>query len=94
MRRTHILLTGAALTGTAAALVVALIAQPLPACRLQVIRDYVTPISFQAVLQLSDGCPPGTVLRVRKSSTMNVKRNGAPYQPILPENGAWEVGNH
>lgn len=63
------------------------------ACRLQVIPDYVTPISYKAVLRLSPACPAGTVLRVRKSSTLNVKRNGAPYQPIRPAVGAWEVGN-
>lgn len=73
--------------------VAALTTIPPPACHLQVLPDYVTPISFKAVLRLSPACPAGTVLRVRKSSTLNVKRNGARYQPIRPAVGAWEVGN-
>lgn len=63
-----------------------------PACRLQVIPDYVTPIGYRAVLRPSPVCSHGTVLRVRKSSTLNTRRAGAPYQPIRPETGAWEVG--
>ena len=74
----------------AAAGVVATTTAP-PACRLQVIPDYVTPISYRAVLRVSPGCPSGTTLRVRKSSTINTVRNGAPYQPIKPLKGAWDV---
>lgn len=64
-----------------------------PTCHLQVIPDYTLfGLTYRAVLRPSPGCAYGTVLRVRKSSTLNVKRNGAPYQPILPEVGAWEIG--
>lgn len=74
----------------AAAGVVATTTAP-PACRLQVIPDYTLAVAYKAVLRLSPGCPDGTVLRVRKSSTMNTVRSGAPYQPIKPLKGAWEV---
>lgn len=70
----------------------AVLLQASPTCRLQVIPDYVTPIGYRAVLRPSPACAYGTVLRVRKSSTLNTRRNGAPYQPIRPEVGAWEVG--
>ncbi|MBZ9753615.1 hypothetical protein K7W42_22590 [Deinococcus sp. HMF7604] len=63
-----------------------------PACRLQVVPDYTLGVTFRAALRLAPGCPFGTVLRVRKSSTTSTRRNGAPYQPIKPEQGAWEVG--
>lgn len=81
---------------TGAALLIPVAAQTLlkaPACTLQVIPDYVNPIAFKAVLRLSPACPAGTVLRVRKSSTLNTKAQGAKYQPIKPLAGAWEVGN-
>lgn len=81
---------------TGAALLIPVAAQTLlkaPACTLQVIPDYVNPIAFKAVLRLSPACAPGTVLRVRKSSTLNTKARGAKYQPIKPLTGAWEVGN-
>lgn len=73
-------------------LALASLLQAPPACRLQVIPDYVTPIGYRAVLRSSPDCAYGTVLRVRKSSTLNTRRAGAPYQPIRPETGAWEVG--
>jgi len=76
-----------------AALVLVTNAAP-PACRLQVIPDYVTPVSYQAVLRPSPACQDGTVLRVRKSSTLNTRVNGAPVQPIRPLKGAWEVGKN
>ena len=65
--------------------------QPLPACHLRILRDYTLGVTYKAVLRLSPGCRPGTVLRVRKSSTLNTRRGGAPYQPIKPEAGAWEL---
>jgi hypothetical protein len=60
-----------------------------PVCTLQVIPDYTLGVAYRAVLRPSPGCPLGTELRVRKSSTLNVRRAGAPYQPIKPETGAW-----
>lgn len=64
---------------------------PLPACHLQVIPDYTAVVIYRAVLRLSPACPAGTVLRVRKSSTLNVVRKGAPYQPLDPPTGAWNL---
>lgn len=69
----------------------ALLPAPAPPCRLQVIPDYTLLVAYRAVLRPSSGCPAGAVLRVRKSSTLNVRREGAPYQPIRPGTGAWEV---
>lgn len=86
--RTILLLT-AALALPAVALVA--VNQP-PGCRLQVIPDYTVGFAYRAVLRPSPGCSIGETLRVRKSSTTSVKRNGAPYQPIKPEVGAWGVG--
>lgn len=63
-----------------------------PGCRLQVIPDYTVGFAYKAVLRPSPGCPAGQTLRVRKSSTTSVKRDGAPYQPIKPIRGAWDVG--
>jgi hypothetical protein len=60
-----------------------------PVCTLQVIPDYTLGVAYRAVLRPSPGCPLGAELRVRKSSTLNVRRDGAPYQPIKPETGAW-----
>jgi len=88
-------LTLTALLGAALLLPVAalLSASPgTPPCHLQVIPDYTFAVTYKAVLRPSSGCPYGTVLRTRKSSTTSVKRNGAPWQPIKPEVGAWEVG--
>ncbi|CAM3837517.1 hypothetical protein [Deinococcus frigens] len=67
---------------------------PTPlACRLQVIPDYTLIFAYRAVLRLSPECGFSQTLRVRKSSTTSVKRNGAPYQPIRPEVGAWALGH-
>ncbi len=63
-----------------------------PSCRLQVIPDYTLVFVYRAVLRLSPECGFDQALRVRKSSTTNTKRNGAPYQPIRPEVGAWALG--
>jgi hypothetical protein len=65
-----------------------------PGCTLQVIPDYTFGVAYRAVLRPSPGCPPGTELRIRKSSTLNVRRAGAPYQPIKPESGAWTVSEY
>ncbi|KQR37715.1 hypothetical protein [Deinococcus sp. Leaf326] len=88
-RHPALLLLGVALLIPAAAVVVA--TSP-PGCRLQVIPDYTWAVTYKAVLRLSPGCTDGTVLRVRKSSTQNVRRDGAPYQPIKPAQGAWNFG--
>lgn len=65
---------------------------PLPPCHLRIYPDYTLGVMYRAVLRLSSGCPAGTTLRVRKSSTMNTRVNGAPYQPVRPLSGAWELG--
>lgn len=88
------LTTGAVLIGAALLLSVGAGMILAPAsCRLQIIPDYVTPIGYRAVLRLAPVCPAGTVLRVRKSSTLSTKASGAKYQPIKPLTGAWEVGH-
>lgn len=63
-----------------------------PTCRLQIIPDYTLIFAYRAVLRLSPECGFSQSLRVRKSSTTSTKRNGAPYQPIRPEVGAWTLG--
>lgn len=60
-------------------------------CEVRILRDYDVSLTYFAVFRLSSNCPPGGVARVRKSSTMNTKAAGAPYQPIRPEIGAWTV---
>ena len=60
-------------------------------CRLVVYKDYEMGFAYYAQLALAPECTPGQVARVRRSSTLNVIRNGARYQPIDPANGAWEV---
>ncbi|MVN88301.1 hypothetical protein GO986_16265 [Deinococcus sp. HMF7620] len=75
-----------------AALALLTVPPGLPVCRLQVVPDYTLGVTFRAALRLAPACPFGTVLRVRKSSTTSTRRTGAPYQPIKPEQGAWEVG--
>lgn len=70
-------------------------AAPTPepaACRLQIIPDYTLGITYRAVLRLSPECAERASLRIRKSSTQNVRRDGAPYQPIKPTVGAWDLG--
>lgn len=79
------LVLGAALALPVAALV---IVQSPAACHLQVIPDYDFKFVYTAVLRPSPRCGVDEVLRVRKSSTMNVRRNGAPYQPIKPDGSA------
>lgn len=76
------------------ALSLALLATPPapPGCHLQVIPDYTLIFVYRAVLRLSPSCGFAQTLRVRKSSTTSVKRNGAPYQPIRPGEGAWDLG--
>jgi len=86
----HILL-GALLFGAASAI-------PRPSthtlsetCTAQIVRDYELGFAYYAQPQLASFCPAGTVLRVRKTSTLNTRAAGAPYQPIQPETGAWEL---
>lgn len=63
--------------------------QPTTYCPVIVYRDYHFGAVYKAVPRLPTTCQ-GTA-RVRKSSTINVRRNGAPYQPVKPEIGAWDV---
>lgn len=60
-------------------------------CRALAIPDNVLPWAYRPVIRLAPGCPPGGFARVRKSSTLNVRHEGSPYQPIRPEVGAWNV---
>jgi hypothetical protein len=60
-------------------------------CRLVVYKDYEMGFAYYAQLALAPECTSGQVARIRRSSTLNVVRNGAPYQPIDPPTGAWEV---
>lgn len=62
---------------------------PRPTCYLQMIPDYTFVVAYKAVLRLPASCRYDAVLRVRKSSTLNTVRNGAPYQPYQ---GPWDLG--
>jgi hypothetical protein len=84
------LLIGAALGFTSAASAQSTPALPRPACYLQVIPDYTFVVAYKAVLRLSPRCTYDASLRVRKSSTINTVRNGAPYQPYQ---GPWDFGD-
>jgi len=79
------------LLGPALLIPAALLSQQ-PACALSLSPDQVRGVAYHVRLIVSPGCPADTAFRVRKSSTINVKRKGAPYQPIKPLTGAWEVG--
>lgn len=84
MRLTH--LRAALLIGAASLLLApAPQAQPLPPCTLTLTPDRVQGISYHATLRVAPSCPTGAAFRVRKSSTLNVVRKGAPYQPIKPD---------
>lgn len=76
-----------ALTAPIAALVI----QGAPICHLTMTPAEVRGASYRARFTISASCPASTVFRVRKSSTMNLKTKGAPYQPIKPLTGAWEI---
>ncbi|GAA3995157.1 hypothetical protein GCM10022631_01620 [Deinococcus rubellus] len=69
----------------------AVLTRPAP-CAITLSPDQVRGVAYHVRLIVSPGCPASTVFRVRKSSTLNVKRKGAPYQPIKPLQGAWEIG--
>ena len=60
-------------------------------CEARILRDYDFQFSYFAVFRLAKTCPPGGVARIRKSSTLSTRENGAPYQPIRPEVGAWNL---
>ena len=64
-----------------------------PLCRVVVYRDYVFAFGYYAVPNLAPECPPGSTGRLRKSSTLNTKAQGAAFQPIRPDHGAWTVTN-
>ena len=75
----------------AALLLGAASAAPSHYCRLVVYKDYQMGFAYYVQLARAPECQPGQVARIRRSSTINVVRNGAPYQPIDPPTGAWEV---
>lgn len=64
---------------------------PSTPCTLTLTPDAVRGAQFHARLSLAGSCGHGASFRVRKSSTLNVRRQGAPYQPIKPITGAWTV---
>ena len=68
-----------------AALALSAQAQPSTSCTLTLTPDRVQGISYHATLHVAPSCPPGAAFRVRKSSTLNTVRKGAPYQPIKPD---------
>ena len=54
-------------------------------CKVGIIPDSTfPPFAYKAVLRLDPLCPPGGVAYVRKSSTINTIKKGAPYQPTIP----------
>lgn len=57
---------------------------PTP-CTLTASPDRVSGLAYHVRLRVSPGCPATATFRVRKSSTLNVKGRGAPYQPIRPD---------
>lgn len=81
----YFLLTGLLLLAGASAAPVS------PYCPVNVFIDYTVGFAYYAQLQLSAGCEPGQVARVRRSSTVSTIRNGAAFQPIDPPTGAWTV---
>lgn len=77
------LLIGAALCVVASAAPCA-VASAAP-CAVAVSPAVTRGASYYASLRLTPGCPPGTAVRVRKSSTLNTRAGGARYQPIEPD---------
>lgn len=65
--------------------------QVTPLCAVTVSPQVTRGVTYHASIRLAPGCPPGGTARVRKSSTLNTRASGAPYQPIKPEQGAWTV---
>lgn len=61
---------------------------PPPGCYLRVIPDYSFGVIYRPVLKPSPDCGADVSLRVRKTSTLNRRKNGAPYQPIIPDGSA------
>ncbi|MFB9994464.1 hypothetical protein ACFFLM_21135 [Deinococcus oregonensis] len=67
---------------------------PIPTptyCPTIVIKDNVIVVAYKPVIRLAADCPADGQARVRKSSTLNTRRSGAPYQPIRPLQGAGVV---
>jgi hypothetical protein len=64
---------------------------PPPLCRVVVYRDYDFALGTYWTPRLAPGCPPDGIGRLRKSSTLNTKAQGAAFQPIRPAHGAWTV---
>ena len=62
-----------------------------PLCKVVVYRDYTFAVGYYAVPTLAPGCPAHSTGRLRKSSTLNLKEQGAAYQPIKLQSGAWNV---
>ncbi|AZI41873.1 hypothetical protein EHF33_03165 [Deinococcus psychrotolerans] len=83
MKLTFLLLVPALIGG-------ALLTQTTP-CTLTVTPDEVRGAAYHVRFTVAASCSADTVFRVRKSSTISTKRRGAPYQPIKPLTGAWEI---
>lgn len=70
----------------------ATVPHPAPVyCHISVLRDYELGFAYYARLLLDPDCPAQGQARVRKTSTVSTRRNGAPYQPINPNTGAWTI---
>ena len=57
-------------------------------CAVRMLPDYHFGFSYFARLRLDPACPAGGVGRVRKTSTLSTKANGARYQPVKPDGSA------
>ena len=62
-----------------------------PLCRVVIYTDYNAGVGYYAVPQLAPECPGNAVGRLRKSSTLNTRQQGARFQPIRPVTGAWTI---
>jgi hypothetical protein len=69
-------------------------AAPAPAsvyCCMVIIKDNVLVVAYKPVIHFAPDCPAAGQARGRKSSTLDFRRNGAPYQHIRPAEGTWIV---
>lgn len=60
-------------------------------CPAVVYQDYQFGVVYYAQVYRAGSCQAQDLTRVRKTSTLNTRANGAQYQPIRPGAGAWEV---
>ncbi|MCD0164871.1 hypothetical protein IHN32_00335 [Deinococcus sp. 14RED07] len=63
-------------------------AQPASTCRLTMTPATILGASYKVTLRVDPSCPADRTFHVRKSSTLNTRAAGAPYQPIRPDGSA------